>query len=288
MSRRELGVVEEVVVKNIVKRYRWFELRLKELRFPKGLNLIIGPNGSGKSTLLKIIAGFTYPKEGEVRYVLRGGDYLPPTHAYGLVGYVAEDVRLPNMRVWEILKYFSKDVAGLAEVTELLDLKPYLVKRYYELSSGYRKRVQLAIALLMGADVVIMDEPFSNVDVLMIKPLKQLIRELSKDKVVIVTSHLDLNLVPDTLTVLNQGSLVYHGPAEELMRGRFTFTIKAGEEVMRVSLSKLNEVLAKHGEGVEVINVSVEDTSEILQELITQPRTPPERRQSKFKTTSTL
>ncbi len=268
MSRRDSGVVEEVVVKGLVKRYRWFELRLEGLRFPKGLNLIVGPNGSGKSTLLKIMAGFTYPKEGEVRYVLRDGRELTPYEAYGLVGYVAEDVRLPNLRVWEILKYFSKDGVSPADVTELLGLKPYLMKRYYELSAGFRKRVQLGIALLMNADVIIMDEPFSNVDVLMIGPLKQIIKELSRDKVIIVTSHLDLNIVPDTLTVLNQGSLVYHGPSERLLAGRHEITVRLGSTVRRVSVGELNKILSRSNADVQILNITVKDTSEILQRML--------------------
>lgn len=265
---REVGVVKEVRVENLVKRYRWFTLNLPSLKFRKGLNLVIGPNGSGKSTLLKIIAGFTFPNSGMVKYVLERGQHLQPTEAYGLLSYVAEDIRLPNIRVSELLRHFSRNRARIDGVMELMGLIPYARKKYYELSSGFRKRVQLAIALLMGADVIIMDEPFSNVDVLMIAPLKRLVRELSRDRVLIITSHLDLNLVPDTLTVLNQGNLVYHGPAENIMRGRYVFTVKVGGEVRRMSIQELNEVLTMSGSDVEILSISVEDTSEVLEKLI--------------------
>ncbi|GEM_PF-1184531 len=261
--------VREVVVEGLVKRYRWFELRTPALRFGKGLNLILGPNGSGKSTLLKIMAGLVHPNAGSVRYVLEGGAELPPAKACGLLGFVAEDVRLPDMRVSEILEYFSREGADVAGVAELMGLKPYMRKRYYELSNGFRRRVQLAIALLADAEVIIMDEPFSNVDVLMIAPLKHLVRELGREKVVIITSHIDLNLVPDTLTVLNQGRVIYHGEAEKLLRGRYLIEVRVGGKVLSVGVDELNKILREGGgAGVEVLRIVSEDTSEILQKLI--------------------
>jgi len=268
VSGREESQVKEVRVEEVVKQYRWFTLSLPVLRFGKGLNLVIGPNGSGKSTLLKIMAGFTFPNRGTVRYVLREGACLPPTRAYGLLSYVAEDVRLPNMRVHELLRYFTRNTLGIDEVTELMGLTPYIRKRYYELSNGYRKRVQLAIALLMGADVIIMDEPFSNVDVLMIAPLKRLISKLSREKILVITSHLDLNIEPDTLTVLNQGKLVYHGGAKEVMRGRHVFVVKVDGGVRKVNLRELNDLISGGARKLEVLDVVTRDTSEILQELV--------------------
>lgn len=264
-----MGGVEGVVVEGLVKRFRWFELRVPRLEFGRGLNMIVGPNGSGKSTLLKLIAGFLFPSEGSVKYVLDGGRELTPYEAYGLVAYVAEDLRLPNMQVWELLKYFSGGARNaLREVVEVMGLQNYLLKRYYELSSGFRRRVQVALALLRDAEVLILDEPFSNVDVLMIPKLKEiLIREGREGKVVIFTSHLDLNMVPDRLTVLNQGRVVYHGGPEEIFSGRCLVRVRfrgGGEEV--VGIDGLNELLKRVG--AEVVDIRFKDTSEILQRML--------------------
>ncbi len=270
MLRREAGVVEEVRVEGLVKRYRWFSLDVPSLRFRRGLNLVIGPNGSGKSTLLKIIAGFTYPQAGRVTYLLSDGSSLTPTEAYGLIGYVAEDVRLPNIRVSDILEYFSRDREAVRDVASALGLEPYLRKRYYELSNGFRKRVQLGIALATNADVLILDEPFSNVDVLMIKPLKQIVRRLSRERVVILTSHLDINLVPDTLTVLNQGKVVYSGDAAQVMSGRYVFRVSVDGDVLNVSAEELNNLLSS--KGVKILSIETKDTSDILESLVRVPK----------------
>lgn len=272
--------VEEVVVKGVVKRYGWFELSIGELRFRKGLNLIIGPNGSGKSTLLKIIAGFVNPNKGDVKYVLRGNTELTPYEAYRLISYVAEDVRLPNIKVWEILEYFNPGNGDVGHVANLLGLQPYLRKKYGELSAGYKKRVQIGIALLKDAEVIIMDEPFSNVDVLMIKPLKKIIQELSKNKILLITSHLDLNITPQTLTILNQGKLIYHGPAEKLLTERHEIIIKENNTIKKVNIKELNKILNQNNTNIQILNIITKDTSEILQQTLQQKNKTPNRRPS--------
>ncbi len=269
-----MGSVEGVVVEGLVKRFRWFELRVPRLEFRKGLNMVVGPNGSGKSTLLKLVAGFTYPNEGIIRYVLEGGREIAPYEAYGLIAYVAEDLRLPNMHVWELLKCFSGGGPLLKEVIEVMGLKEYLLKRYYELSSGFRRRVQIALALLRDANVIILDEPFSNVDVLMIPRLKEIITEEGREgRVVIFTSHLDLNMVPDRLTVLNQGRVVYHGEPEEIFSGRCLIRVRlrdGGERV--IGVKELNRLL--RAAGAEVLDIRFKDTSEILLRMLEDIKAP--------------
>ena len=231
--------IEQVVVEGLEKRYKYFALKIPRLVFRKGVNLILGPNGSGKSTLLKSIAGFIRPNRGGVYAVTEKGERIPTTSILRLMGYVGEDVVLPNMRVGDILT----DFLGSEKARELslgLGLEGYLHKKYLELSAGYRKRVQLAIALGKDAKIILLDEPFANLDILMIEPLERTLSQL-RDRIVIVTSHQLHNLEPSTITVVDQGQLVYHGNV-----GKTPIEVVAevsGEE-RRLSLEDLNKLIA--------------------------------------------
>ena len=259
-----------VELRNVVKRYRGFKLEIGALTFRPGLNLIIGPNGSGKSTLLKLIAGFVRPDEGSVRIITDEGP-APPERVYKALGYVAEDILLPHMKVMDLLEAFAEDDSRLEDVIELLELKPFLGRRYFELSSGYRKRVQIAIALLRDPQMLLLDEPFTNIDILMIPLLRELLDRMRgrQDRLVIVTSHIDLGLMPDQLVVLNQGVLVYAGDPEPIMRRRLAFRVRIRGKELKASLEELNRLLPPE---ITIEGVEIEDTSVILKRMIESDR----------------
>jgi len=231
--------IDSIVVEDFEKRYRYFRLRIPRAEFKRGVNLIIGPNGSGKSTLLKSVAGFVRPNRGSI-YAKAGDRRILTASILHRIGYVGEDVVLPNIRVRDILEAFFSDEAP--EAARELGLTDYLHKRYLELSAGYRRRVQLAIALGKGADILLLDEPFANLDVLMIEPLKQTLENL-KDKVVLVTSHNVFNLRISTLTLIDQGELIYHG---EYRGGGLEVLVDVGEREVAVDIDGLNKLLEPH------------------------------------------
>ncbi len=200
--------VEQVVVEEFEKKYKHFVLNIPRLVFRRGINLVVGPNGSGKSTLLKSIAGFVKPSRGAIHAII-GGKKVPTWSILRWIGYVGEDVILPNMRVESILTEFLGHEKAHYIAREL-GLTRHLHKKYLELSAGYRRRVQLAIALGKDSSILLLDEPFANLDMFMVEPLKKILENL-KDKIVIVTSHHVFNLKFSTLTLLDQGRLVYHG-----------------------------------------------------------------------------
>ncbi len=249
--------VEEVIVENIEKKYRYFQLKIGRLVFSKGVNMVVGPNGSGKSTLLKIIAGFVYPDKGRV-LVKRNGLVEETQSLYKYAGYVGEDIRFPNLRVKTILNLFSEEESRVSEVTRILKLKEHLDKKYYALSSGYRKRVQIAVALLKNSEILILDEPFANLDVFMVKPLKEVLEEIGKTRIVILTSHIGLEVTVASLTVLDQGRLVYHGrpgPLEPVFKTRI------GELEALIPLKILNKLIAP----LEILEVERKGILDILE-----------------------
>jgi len=231
--------IDGIVVEDFEKRYKYFCLRIPRAEFKRGINLIVGPNGSGKSTLLKSVAGFIKPDRGSI-YAKAGDRKIPTAFILYRIGYVGEDVVLPNIRVRDILAAFLGDEAP--EVARELGLTDYLHKRYLELSAGYRRRVQLAIALGKGADVLLLDEPFANLDVFMVEPLKRILEDL-RDKVILVTSHNVFDLRISTLTLIDQGRLIYHG---EYGERALELVVDAEGKEVAMSIDELNKLLEPH------------------------------------------
>ena len=258
-------IVRSIVLENVVKRYPGFELNVSRLELVKGLNLIIGPNGSGKSTLLKLIAGFIKPDRGTIRIVTSEGDIFT-RRAHEFISYVAEDVSFPNMKVHEILSAFAMDEENLKDIIELLELKDFLNKKYLELSAGYRKRIQIAIALLKEAQILLLDEPFSNLDIVMIPPLRDIIKKLSMNRLIIITSHIDLGIIPDNLVVLNQGRVVYSGDPSMIFHPRYTLTIRVGNVMREVTLEELNNLIKD--KSIIVEDVRIKDLFMVLRRLL--------------------
>ncbi len=231
-----------IVVENLVKKYGKFVLEVPRAEFGIGLNMVLGPNGSGKTTLLKIIAGVSKPKKGVVRYLIDGKE-LSWSEAREKMFLVGDFMSLPNHRVREILREFASSPRDVSRVVEVLELEEHLSKRYNELSMGFKKRVQLALAMLRDPKILLLDEPFANVDAFMVPKLARILTDLAKDRVIIVTSHIELDLDISRILMLDQGRVVYYGSARELTR--FVYSIEIVRDGRRelVSLSDLAKAL---------------------------------------------
>ena len=179
---------------------------------------LIGPNGSGKSTILRILTGYLRPTSGTAS--IAGYDVV--THgldARGHVGYVPEDVPLyTQMRVNEFLEFMGR-VRGLDtkrlsasvdEVVERLSLGRVRQLLISKLSRGYRQRVAIAQALLGKPKLLVLDEPTNGLDPRQIIEVRELIRTLSRELSIIVTSHIlaEIERVAHRVAILLDGKLL--------------------------------------------------------------------------------
>ncbi|ADI31679.1 ABC transporter ATP-binding protein [Staphylothermus hellenicus] len=232
--------IDRIVLKNVVKKYKRFTLKIKHAEFRKGLNLVVGSNGSGKTTMLKMIAGFTWPSNGNIEIIAEGKKYSP-RQAMKLVGYVAEDVIFPNLKVRELIESFSSG-STCEELISNLDLRDHLDKKYLELSAGLRKRVQIAIALLKKPKIILLDEPFSNLDIFIIPRIKDILEKLGEKTIIIVTSHIGIEADVETITILDQGRLLYHGDPS-VIKQRIVFEADVEGKTVSMDLDALNKII---------------------------------------------
>jgi len=188
----------------------------------------LGPNGAGKSTTMKMITGFIEPTEGQVSvFDTRVED--DPITVQKLMGYLPEGApAYGEMTVASFLNFIA-DVRGLkgADKQQRLDtviaqveLSSVLHKPIDTLSKGFARRVGLAQAIMHNPKVLILDEPTDGLDPNQKHQVRELIKGLAKDKIVIISTHIleEVSAVCTRALIISQGQLVLDGKPDELER----------------------------------------------------------------------
>jgi ABC-2 type transport system ATP-binding protein len=218
---------------------------------------LLGPNGAGKSTTMKLLTTYLYPTFGHATV---GGKSIR-NEAYEvrkLIGYLPEVLPLyPDMDVRAYLDFVGRARGlrggGLRQrttwVVEHCGLRPMYRKLIRELSKGYRQRVALAQALIHDPQVVILDEPTSGLDPHQIQEIRHLIRQLARDKTVLLSTHIlqEVEVVADRLVIINAGRIVGDGTLPELQQktqryARALFAVVAPRTEVEVALKELRGV----------------------------------------------
>jgi ABC-2 type transport system ATP-binding protein len=186
----------------------------------------LGPNGAGKTTTMKILTGYLSQSSGTA--TVSGYDTATESlQVRRKVGYLPEHNPLyPDMYVREYLQ-FAASTHGMQRPGDRIDelirrtgLEREAHKRIGALSKGYRQRVGLAQALLHDPEVLILDEPTSGLDPNQLAEIRELIRELGKEKTVIFSTHImqEVQAICDRVIIIDRGRLVADDPIERLQR----------------------------------------------------------------------
>jgi ABC-2 type transport system ATP-binding protein len=212
------------------KRYRGGNWGLQDfsLELGPGVLGLLGPNGAGKSTLMRILATITRPTAGSVRW--NGTDVLRrPDALRQVLGYLPQDFGVyPNLSAQEFLEYIAaaKGLAGadarrrIAELLQLVNLVDARKRPLGGFSGGMRQRVGIAQALLNDPQLLIVDEPTAGLDPEERVRFRNLLAELSGERIVILSTHIvsDVEATATRIALINQGRLVAIDSPEGLLQ----------------------------------------------------------------------
>ena len=188
---------------------------------------LLGPNGAGKSTLMKIVTSYIAADEGEVR--IDGKQVaVDDVATKRLVGYLPEHNPLYlDMYVREYLEFVAevyglKGVARRDTVDGVIERTVLTVeanKKIGQLSKGYRQRVGIAAAIIHNPRVLILDEPTTGLDPNQLIEIRQLIKDLGRDRLVIFSTHImqEVEQVCDDVIVINKGNVIEQGEKDALV-----------------------------------------------------------------------
>lgn len=215
----------------------------------------LGPNGAGKSTTMNMITGYIAPTDGKI--LVDGMDILEePEETRSRIGYLPEHPPLyMDMTVNEYLAFagelkkvgrtqMKQDLDRITELVKIGDVRKRLIRN---LSKGYRQRVGLAQALLGNPQLLILDEPTVGLDPKQIIEIRNLIRELSDDHTIVLSSHIlpEISAVCDRVLIINKGNIVAKDSPENLAREltgmhKLHLRVKGTEDLIRSALEPMD------------------------------------------------
>jgi ABC-2 type transport system ATP-binding protein len=237
-----------IVVKNLTKKFGSqravdnisFEVKTGEILG------FLGPNGAGKTTTMKILTCYMAPSDGDAKInnlsILESQDSIKKK-----IGYLPENNPLYyDMPVLDYLKFVA-DLQGvqkdkiqnrIAEMVHVCGLNVEKHKKIGELSKGFRQRVGLAQAMIHDPEILILDEPTTGLDPNQIVEIRKLIKELGKQKTVILSTHIlpEVEATCDRILIINNGKIVADGTPDMLRKHA------SGEEMLRVQIREFENM----------------------------------------------
>ena len=242
-----------IQVKSLVKNYNDVKA-VKSIDFTINHGEVVGflgANGAGKSTTLKILTGYLAPTSGQVS--IDGLDINNDTHDIKkIIGYLPESNPLyTDMFVYDLLKFtantrniFGEDFKNaLNNVVNQCGLKDVVHKKVGECSKGYKQRVGLACAMIHDPKILILDEPVTGLDPNQIIEIRQLIKKLGKEKLVLMSSHIlqEIEATVDRIIIIDKGTIVADGTTKKLMN-QFMGNVQLTLEIVGLTDKKLEKL----------------------------------------------
>lgn len=187
---------------------------------------LLGPNGAGKSTLMKSITGVLKIDEGEIFF---NGKNITQNaiETKKNIGFLAENNPLyPEMYVKEYLNFVADihkiSAQRIDEVIRITGIEPEKHKKIQQLSKGYKQRVGLAQAILHQPNLLILDEPTNGLDPNQIIEIRNLIKEISREKTIILSTHImqEVEALCSRVILIHQGKIIQDSSIEEF-KGKY-------------------------------------------------------------------
>lgn len=235
----------DIIVENLTKQYG-LQKAVDSISFNvKSREILgfLGPNGAGKTTTMKILTCFMAPSNGKVNV----GDYSIYENSEIIkskIGYLPENNPLYlDMPVLEYLRYTAalqnvpkeKIENRILEMVITCGLDEEKHKKIGELSKGYRQRVGLAQAMIHDPEILILDEPTTGLDPNQIIEIRKLIKNLGREKTVILSTHIlpEVEATCDRILIINKGKIVADGTSDMLRKQA------QGQEILRIQIEEV-------------------------------------------------
>ena len=268
-----------ISVKNLTKYYGDFQA-LKGISFEiKSGEIvgILGPNGAGKSTTLRILTCYLNPSDGDA--IIDGKSILnDEINVKKTIGYLPESAPLYNdMCVFDYLIYMadiqelekSKLNERLNYVVNVCSLKEVISKPIGELSKGYKQRVGLAGSMIHDPKILILDEPTNGLDPNQIVEIRELIKELGKEKTVLVSTHIlsEVEATCSRAIIINKGDIIADDTPKNLSLSFANHNKSATVKMSIKTSDNIETVKEKLSSIKDIYKVEIEEYSNDIKEI---------------------
>lgn len=236
-----------LIVKNVSKSYGKFSvLEDINIEFSNGIYGLLAPNGTGKTTLIKMLSTLLFPDDGEILY--NGADIFHMGDSYReILGYLPQEFGYyKNYNPRQYLSYLSalkgieRDVAKkkIDELLELVGLISVADKKMKKFSGGMIQRVGIAQALLNDPKILILDEPTAGLDPKERIRFRNLLSQLSRDRIVILSTHIvsDVESIANEIIMIKDKKILYKDSIENICK-----TLEGMVYEIKVDFDKVND-----------------------------------------------
>jgi ABC-2 type transport system ATP-binding protein len=229
---------------------------------------LLGPNGAGKTTTLRMLTAFLRPTSGTIRVK----DYSideHPVEIKKLLGYLPEAAPLyHDMLVYDYLDYVAnmreldrnRKLSRIRDMADLCGLNDVMHKPIGELSKGYRQRVGLAHAMMSDPEILVLDEPTLGLDPNQIVEIRDIIKEIGKEKTIILSTHIlsEAEATCDRIVIIHRGKIVADSSTESLKQSA------SGECLITISLknARVKSVKKELGSIRAITGITLHDNEE--------------------------
>jgi ABC-2 type transport system ATP-binding protein len=242
---------------------------------------LLGPNGAGKTTTMRALAGYFFPDEGQIKYEDKS-IYEDFSQYKSVVGFMPESNPLyRELSVKESLdtaldfKGIKDKVERKSEVSRVVKatgLKDVYLKRVSELSKGYKQRLGLAIAIIGKPKVIILDEPTEGLDPLQRNEIRDLIKSLAKESMVLMSTHVlqEVEAICTKIILINKGKIIADGSIKDLKDKTVKYVLQFLETDVKEDILKGYSIVKKYSDIGTLFEIEIKGDLEIAIKMVNE------------------